>query len=331
VLARSVWLPGGSTTSAEPAERSQVSYTSHLIVSSWVGPDRGPRGRCMQVAPQAHGISSPVESRGQVARVSVTDEAIEKIKAMIMSGDLRPGERLPVEDKLAARLGISRSSLREAVRALALVHILDVRQGDGTYVTSLRPELLLDAVSFVIDFHRDDSVLHFLEVRRIVEHAATASAAMFATPEDIERLDNVLAKVTPDSNAQHFIDLDREFHREVVAICRNPVLVSLLDTISGPTHRGAGLARGHGLGRPPAHAAGATAESWTPSPGISRTWPPRGRQHTLRDSRTGYAWRACTKYPKTRRPCRLSCGSPAPRRCRRHRLRPWWRLRRPRR
>jgi GntR family transcriptional regulator, transcriptional repressor for pyruvate dehydrogenase complex len=169
--------------------------------------------------------------------VSVTDEAIEKIKAMIVSGDLRPGERLPVEDKLAAKLGISRSSLREAVRALALVHILDVRQGDGTYVTSLQPELLLDAVSFVIDFHRDDSVLQFLEVRRIVEPAATASAAMLAKAEDIERLDNVLSKVSTDSNAQHFIELDREFHREVVAICHNPVLVSLLDSISGPTHR----------------------------------------------------------------------------------------------
>ena len=184
-----------------------------------------------------HGISpaDQIESRGQ--HVSVTDEAIEKIKAMIVSGDLRPGERLPVEDKLAAKLGLSRSSLREAVRALALVHILDVRQGDGTYVTSLQPELLLDAVSFVIDFHRDDSVLHFLEVRRIVEPTATAAAAMHAEAEDIERLNGMLSKVSLESSGQRFVELDREFHREVVALCANPVLVSLLDSISGPIHR----------------------------------------------------------------------------------------------
>src|SRR5277367_3894561 len=103
--------------------------------------------RAVQKPPRSFGHRS--RSRGQGARVSVTGEAIEKIKAMIVSGDLRPGERLPVEDKLAAKLSISRGSLREAVRALALVHILDVRQGDGTYVTSLQPELLLDAVSFV--------------------------------------------------------------------------------------------------------------------------------------------------------------------------------------
>ena len=71
--------------------------------------------------------------------VAVTDEAIERIKSMIVSGELQPGDRLPREDELAAELGLSRSSLREAVRALALVRILDVRQGDGTYVTSLSP------------------------------------------------------------------------------------------------------------------------------------------------------------------------------------------------
>ena len=79
--------------------------------------------------------------------MSVTDEAIETIKGMIVSGELRPGDRLPREADLAQRLGLSRSSLREAVRALSLVRILDVRQGDGTYVTSLDASLLLDALA----------------------------------------------------------------------------------------------------------------------------------------------------------------------------------------
>src|SRR4029079_14490017 len=109
--------------------------------------------------------------------MAVTDEAIEKIKGMIVSGTLRPGDRLPKESELAADLGLSRNSLREAVRALALMRILDVRQGDGTYVTSLDPQLLLETLSFVVDFHRDDTVLEFLAVRRILEPAATAMAA----------------------------------------------------------------------------------------------------------------------------------------------------------
>ena len=111
---------------------------------------------------------------------------------MIVSGSLGRGDRLRKEDELASALGLSRNPLHEAVRALALVHILEVGQGDGTYVRSLQPEVLLDAVSFVIDFHRDDSVLHFLEVRRIVEPAATAWAATLAKPGDVQCLDELL-------------------------------------------------------------------------------------------------------------------------------------------
>ncbi len=76
----------------------------------------------------------------------------------------------------AERLGLSRNSLREAVRALSLIHVLDVRQGDGTYVTTLDPPLSLDAMAFVVDFYRDDTILQFLEVRRILEPAAAMAA-----------------------------------------------------------------------------------------------------------------------------------------------------------
>ena len=65
-------------------------------------------------------------------RMALTDEAIERIKEMIVSGELRPGDRLPKEADLAERLGLSRNSLREAVKALSLIRVLDVRQGDGT-------------------------------------------------------------------------------------------------------------------------------------------------------------------------------------------------------
>ena len=94
--------------------------------------------------------------------MAVTDEAIDAIKEMIVSGRLGPGSRLRAEADLAAEIGVSRNSLREAVRALSLVRILDVRQGDGTYVSSLEPDVLLDAMGFLLAFHQDDSVLHIL-------------------------------------------------------------------------------------------------------------------------------------------------------------------------
>ncbi|NJP45964.1 FadR/GntR family transcriptional regulator [Actinacidiphila epipremni] len=169
--------------------------------------------------------------------MAVTDEAIEKIKEMIVSGALRPGDRLPKESELAAELGLSRNSLREAVRALSLIRILDVRQGDGTYVTSLDPQLLLEALSFVVDFHRDDTVLEFLAVRRILEPAATAMAATRIPQEELEALQGKLDALGAQPSVEELVASDLEFHRGIVAASGNSVLCSLLDGLSGPTTR----------------------------------------------------------------------------------------------
>ncbi|MFE4023890.1 FadR/GntR family transcriptional regulator [Streptomyces sp. NPDC059101] len=169
--------------------------------------------------------------------MAVTDEAIEKIKGMIVSGVLRPGDRLPKESELATELGLSRNSLREAVRALSLIRILDVRQGDGTYVTSLDPQLLLDAMSFVVDFHRDDTVLEFLAVRRILEPAATGMAAGRLSTAELDALQARLDALGPAPAVEDLIAGDLEFHRRIVAASGNSVLCSLLDGLSGPTTR----------------------------------------------------------------------------------------------
>ncbi|MBV7673946.1 FadR/GntR family transcriptional regulator [Streptomyces halstedii] len=169
--------------------------------------------------------------------MAVTDEAIEKIKGMIVSGALAPGDRLPKESELAAELGLSRNSLREAVRALSLIRILDVRQGDGTYVTSLDPQLLLEALSFVVDFHRDDTVLEFLAVRRILEPAATAMAAARIGEDRLDALGAQLDALGPDPSVEELVASDLEFHRGIVRASGNSVLCSLLDGLSGPTTR----------------------------------------------------------------------------------------------
>jgi DNA-binding FadR family transcriptional regulator len=169
--------------------------------------------------------------------MALTDEAIDKIKAMIVSGELRPGDRLPREADLAERLGLSRNSLREAVRALALIRVLDVRQGDGTFVTSLEPGLLLDALSFVVDFHRDDTVLQFLEVRRILEPAATALAARRMSEEDIEKLRSIVSELDEAPSMEALVANDLEFHRLIAIGSGNTVIHSLMESLSGPTTR----------------------------------------------------------------------------------------------
>src|SRR5947207_15458760 len=169
--------------------------------------------------------------------MELTDEAIERIKEMIVSGELRPGDRLPKEADLATRLGLSRNSLREAVRALSLIRVLDVRHGDGTYVTSLQPEVLLDTVGFIIDFHRDDSVLHLLEVRRILEPAATGLAAQRMTDEQLAELGLLVDSNNAATGLDDLIATDLAFHRQIAVGAGNPALTSLIESLSVPTLR----------------------------------------------------------------------------------------------
>src|SRR5690348_16175574 len=130
---------------------------------------------------------------------------------MLMSGELKPGDRLPPEKELGDKLGLCRSSLRESVKALELIRVLDVRRGDGTFVTSLEPRLLLEAMSFVVDLHQDTSVLEMLEVRRILEPAAAALAVPRTTPGHVAKLHDMVGSVGDDGSVEDLVAHDLTF------------------------------------------------------------------------------------------------------------------------
>lgn len=170
------------------------------------------------------------------------DGAVTAIQQLITDGTLRPGDKLPVEKDLAAQLNISRNSVREAVRALTSMRVLRTRQGDGTYVTSLDPELLLDTITFVADLHRDATVLHFFEVRRLLEPEATAMAAQRLSTQDLSTLNGLLHEAEqfaagPHVDHQKMVENDHAFHSLIIRACGNPVLSSLIASMSGKTLR----------------------------------------------------------------------------------------------
>lgn len=169
--------------------------------------------------------------------MAVTDEAIGKIKQMITEGRLRPGDRLPPEKELGESLGLSRNSLREAIKALEVIRVLDVRRGDGTYVTSLEPHLLLEVVSFVADLQHDASVLDVFAVRRVLEPAAAAMAVPHTSDDDIVHLRSLLADVDGTASVDELVAHDVVFHRYVNQLCGNGYLASLLDNLSTQTLR----------------------------------------------------------------------------------------------
>lgn len=169
--------------------------------------------------------------------MSRTAEAIERLRGLIAGGELPPGARLPREPDLAAQLGLSRSSLREAVTALAHAQVLDVRRGDGTYVTSLEPSLLLEGIGLAVQLVRDDTLPEVFEVRRLLEPAATALAAERVTAEDLARLREHLEAMRAAGTAEELLTHDVRFHDRVVAATGNRSLVSVIGGLSAPTVR----------------------------------------------------------------------------------------------
>ena len=168
----------------------------------------------------------------------LTDAAIQKLREMIISGHYPSGARLPPEAELAAELGLSRNTAREAVRALSSARVLDVRRGDGTYVTSLRPELLLEGIAFAVEVMHEESGLELLQVRRILEPAATALAAGSITPDALAGLDKTLAHMQDSSeDLEEFVRRDAEFHAQVAAASDNQTLASMLNGVSSHAFR----------------------------------------------------------------------------------------------
>jgi GntR family transcriptional repressor for pyruvate dehydrogenase complex len=167
----------------------------------------------------------------------LTEAAIAKMREMIGSGQLVPGARLPPEAELATQLGASRNTVREAVRALVTARVLDVRRGDGTFVTSLRPELLLEGFGAALELIQDGFSLELIAVRRILEPAATALAASRVDDAGLAELAGRLQGMRDARSEAERIDHDAEFHRLVAGASGNETLASMLNVVSSRTIR----------------------------------------------------------------------------------------------
>jgi DNA-binding FadR family transcriptional regulator len=149
-----------------------------------------------------------------------------------------------VEKELAAALGVSRGSLREGVRALAIMGILETRQGDGTYVTRLDPTLLIAPLATVVELQSPATGVDLQSVRRILEMEAAFRAASRITPEELAEAERILLEVAPlttspksPSDRERFLEADLAFHSIIASASRNGVLESLISALAGRTAR----------------------------------------------------------------------------------------------
>ena len=181
--------------------------------------------------------------------MSRTDDVVDGIRHMIIDDVLPAGSRLPAEKDLATALGVSRNSLREGVSALSILGVLEVRQGDGTYVTSLAPAVLLASLGFVVGLSDPASTSSFHRVRRLLETEAAGLAAGRIDAVGLARAGSTLRQAelligsAPVDRERLMMSYDA-FHQGIHAACGEPVLAALLDALSSRQLR-------VGLGRNP--------------------------------------------------------------------------------
>lgn len=166
----------------------------------------------------------------EVARpVRLSESVAARIEAMIASGQLLPGARLPAERQLAESLGVSRGLVREAIHELALKGLVTRRQGRGTHVRdAYHSEFTTTIVGYLTQEHRE--VVELLDLREALEPPIAARAAERATAADVERLRRVAAALEQEGDPRRAAELDADFHHAIALATRNEILVKLVET-----------------------------------------------------------------------------------------------------
>ncbi len=158
--------------------------------------------------------------------------AVQAIQSLISSGQLKPGDVLPPERELAASLGISRPSLREAIRALNTMNLVETRHGGGTFVTSLDPRLLAQPIQFLLQVDQK-SLAHLFDVRIVLEVGAARLAAPRITDTDVAHLEGLAAgAANAMKEPSRYIDFDFQIHTAIVEATGNPIYLSLYRSIA---------------------------------------------------------------------------------------------------
>ncbi len=166
-----------------------------------------------------------------IARTTLTDEIVKRLVGLILDQGLKPGDKLPSERELCARLSVGRSSLREAIKTMTALGVVEVAVGEGMFVGRGQSSILTKPLSWAL-LMGERSTRELIEARRVVEVELAGMAAERATEEEIatiaERLEAMRASLT---DVDTYSRCDVEFHLAVARAGHNQVLHHVVDTL----------------------------------------------------------------------------------------------------
>jgi GntR family transcriptional repressor for pyruvate dehydrogenase complex len=165
-----------------------------------------------------------------IRRNKVYEEVARQLERIILK-KLHPGDKLPSERELAESLGVSRSSIRDAIRSLELMGLVEPRQGAGTVVREISADTLMNPLTNVLR-HKMELVGELLDFRKMLEPPLAARAATHASDEELEEMEEILRRQeTKLHGGELAIEEDSEFHYSIAMASGNSVVLKVLDVL----------------------------------------------------------------------------------------------------
>ena len=162
------------------------------------------------------------------------EQILQQIEDAILKGTLKPGDQLPAERDLAQQFGVSRTAVREAVKALREKGLVEAYSGRGTFVTDGTSQAVRQSLDLMMKIGQPGGTTHLAEVRAILEPEIAALAAVRAEEEDIATMREAVAVMDRSGlDGDAFIEADLDFHLSLAEAAANPLILSLIDSIVG--------------------------------------------------------------------------------------------------
>jgi GntR family transcriptional repressor for pyruvate dehydrogenase complex len=170
----------------------------------------------------------------QIAPIKSTriyEEIVRQVKAMIAEGRLKSGDQLPPERDLSEKFVVSRTSVREALRALESLGLVEIRPGEGTFVREVSVEALIEPLALVMASQRE-AISELFEARRVLEPSIAALAALRATPDEIQEMDRILEDQAKEVAAGRTgLGQDAAFHAAIGVASHNRAITRIVHAI----------------------------------------------------------------------------------------------------
>jgi len=181
-----------------------------------------------------HGSLPPKLEYRAVRTSRLYEQIVEQLEDSILKGVLKPGDQLPPERDLAQRFGVSRTAVREAVKALREKGLVEAYTGRGTFVTNGTSQAIRQSLNLIVKISQQEGTLHLAELRRILEPEIAALAApkiedqLLATMrESVASMDRSIQSQDPEG----YIEADLDFHLALAEAAGNPLILALIDSI----------------------------------------------------------------------------------------------------